>query len=189
MYRLCVHQSPDCETLYHIYWERIVRFCTTRLIACPDGTAEEVAQDVFLAAHCALTAGRYRGDGALSTWLFGIAGNLCAKTHRDTSRKTTLSALRHLERELAQLERTMVYLWHQSSPLDYAQVMGSSFQRLAREDRQAYTLLHMHVVKGASVRELAVWQGISRSTVQRRLAQAKATLHTVYQSCLREAAL
>ena len=133
MHRLCVHQSPDCETLYRVYWERVVRFCTTRLIACPDGMAEEVAQDVFLAAHCALTEGRYRGDGALSTWLFGIASNLCAKTYRDTSRKTILVALQHLERELA------------------------------------------------------LWQGMSRSAVQRRLARAKATLHAIYQSCLCEA--
>ena len=41
------HQQIDFETLYRMYWPPIVRFCITCLAACPDGTAEEVAQDVF----------------------------------------------------------------------------------------------------------------------------------------------
>src|SRR4030095_15024224 len=74
------------------------------LAACPDGTAEEVAQDVFLAAHRALVEQRYRGDGSLSTWLFGIARNLCCKVSRDRYRQTIPLALRRLERDLARLE-------------------------------------------------------------------------------------
>ena len=68
MYRSSAHQQIDFETLYRMYWPRIVRFCATCLAACPDGTAEEVAQDVFLAAHRALAEQRYRGDGSLSTF-------------------------------------------------------------------------------------------------------------------------
>jgi DNA-directed RNA polymerase specialized sigma24 family protein len=44
----------------------------------------------------------------------------------------------------------------------------------------------MHVIKDASVRELAGWQGVSRSAVQRRLAQARTTLRQVYQDSMRE---
>ena len=105
MYRSSAHQQIDFETLYRLYWPRIVRFCATCLAACPDGTAEEVAQDVFLAAHRALVEQRYRGDGSLSTWLFGIARNLCCKVSRDSYRQTTPLALRRLERDVAWLER------------------------------------------------------------------------------------
>ena len=104
MYRSSAHQQIDFETLYRMYWRRIVRFCATCLATCPDGTAEEVAQDVFLAAHRALVEQRYRGDGALSTWLFGIARNLCCKVSRDRYRQSTPLALRRLERDLARLE-------------------------------------------------------------------------------------
>jgi RNA polymerase sigma factor (sigma-70 family) len=104
VYRSSAHQQIDFETLYRMYWQRIVRFCATCLAACPDGTAEEVAQDVFLAAHRALAEQRYRGDSALSTWLFGIARNLCCKVARDRYRQTTPLALRRLERDLARLE-------------------------------------------------------------------------------------
>src|SRR5215471_7662330 len=104
VHRSSAYQQIDFETLYRMYWPRIVRFCTTCLAACPDGTAEEVAQDVFLAAHRALVEQRYRGDGSLSTWLFGIARNLCGKVARDRYRQTTPLALRRLERDIAHLE-------------------------------------------------------------------------------------
>jgi RNA polymerase sigma factor (sigma-70 family) len=233
VYRSSAHQQIDFETLYRMYWPRIVRFCATCLAACPDGTAEEVAQDVFLAAHRALVEQRYRGDGSLSTWLFGIARNLCCKVSRDRYRQTTPLALRRLERDLTRLEYHMAdrmagqawltgergphlreqltlarnglegarehlqeRLWeaiHSDPPEppeaqelveETLTIMRASLQQLARRDRQAYTLLHMHVCKGVSVRELAALQGMSRSAVARSLTRAKATLRTVYQTTL-----
>jgi RNA polymerase sigma factor (sigma-70 family) len=223
----------DFETLYCMYWTPVVRFCATCLAACPDGTAEEVAQDVFLAAHHALAEQRYRGEGSLSSWLFGIAHNLCCKLYRQIERQTTPPALRRLERELVQLEQHLVALMNAQAPLAPGQepslqeqltlvrhglerarehfqqrlreaahcdppmspdaqgdaeaaltIMRDSLKRLARYDRQAYVLLHMHVCKGITVRELAVLQGMSRSAVARSLTRAKTTLRTVYQTAL-----
>jgi len=233
VHRSSAHQQIDFETLYRMYWPRIVRFCATCLTACPDGTAEEVAQDVFLAAHRALAEQRYRGDGSLSTWLFGIARNLCCKVARDRYRQTTPLALRRLERDLTRLEHHAAgrlagqasltrergpYLQAQLTPARHGfegtrehlqqrwwkaihsdppessatqdlveetlTIMRASLQQLARRDRQAYTLLHMHVCNGVSVRELAALQGMSRSAVARSLTRAKAMLRTVYQTTL-----
>jgi RNA polymerase sigma factor (sigma-70 family) len=233
VYRSSAHQQIDFETLYRMYWRRIVRFCATCLANCPDGTAEEVAQDVFLAAHRALVELRYRGDGALSTWLFGIARNLCCKVSRDRYRQSTPLALRRLERDLARLEHhaadrmagqaSLIREWgpHLQEQLTLTRhglegarehlqerlweaihgdppeppeaqelveetltIMRVSLQQLARRDRQAYTLLYMHVCNGVSVRELAALQGMSRSAVARRVTRAKATLRTVYQTTL-----
>jgi RNA polymerase sigma factor (sigma-70 family) len=231
VYWSSAHQQIDFETLYRRYWQPIVRFCAACLAACPDGTAEEVAQDVFLAAHRALVEQRYRGDGSPSTWLFGIARNLCCKVSRDTYRQTTPLTLRRLERDIAQMERHAAdrvagqasliqerglllqerlalarhgledarehlqqRLWeaiHRDPPEhpeaqdqveETLTIMRASLQHLARRDRQAYTLLHMHVCKGVSVRELAALQGMSRSAVARSLTRAKATLRMVYQT-------
>jgi RNA polymerase sigma factor (sigma-70 family) len=233
VYRSSAHQQIDFETLYRMYWRPIVRFCTTCFAACPDGTAEEVAQDVFLAAHRALVEQRYRGDGALSTWLFGIARNLCCKVSRDRYRQSTPLALRRLERDLTRLEHHATdrmagpaslirerephlqeqltfarnglegarahlqeRLWeaiHRAPPEppeaqdvgeETRTIMRASLQQLARRDRQAYTLLYMHVCNGVSVRELAALQGMSRYAVARRVTRAKATLRTVYQTTL-----
>lgn len=233
MYWSSAHQQIDFETLYRMYWRRIVRFCATCLASCPDGTAEEVAQDVFLAAHRALVEQRYRGEGSLSTWLFGIARNMCCKVVRDRYRQTTPLALRRLERDITQLEHDAAdrmagrvsltsergshcqeqltlarnglegmhehlqqRLWEaiHSDPPEHREtqdlveetltIMRTSLQQLARRDRQAYTLLHMHVCKGVSVRELAALQGMSRSAVARSVTRAKATLRTMYQTTL-----
>jgi RNA polymerase sigma factor (sigma-70 family) len=203
------------------------------LAACPDGTAEEVAQDVFLAAHRALAEDRYRGDGSPGAWLFGIARNLCSKVYRDSYRHAIPAALRHLERDIARLEHDVAHHMHWPAPVTQGQVqylqeqltltrevlmrererlqqclreaahcdppaspdaprpgedartmMHQSLQQLARGDRQAYTLLHMHVLKGVTVRQLAELQGMSRSTVARSLTRAKATLRSVYQSAM-----
>jgi RNA polymerase sigma factor (sigma-70 family) len=214
--RSYVQQQVDFETLYRLYWTRVVRFCTRRLATCPDGMAEEVAQDVFLAAHRALAEQRYRGDGALSTWLFGIARNLCSKACRETYRQTIPLVLRRLEHDSARLQATAAegvavragngqarvreHLWqrvqeavHCEPPLspeaqnvaeEILTTMHDSMQRLAWQDRQAYVLLHMHVYKGMTVRELAGLQGLSRSAVARSLIRARATLRTVYQAAL-----
>jgi RNA polymerase sigma factor (sigma-70 family) len=233
VYRPYAYQQIDFDTLYRVYWPCVVRFCTTWLSSCPDGTAEEVAQDVFLAAHRALAEQRYRGEGSLSAWLFGIARNLCCKVARDLSRQTTPLVLRRLEGEIArqeyelahlmcaqtplaaeqvrelQAQLTLAYDWrereqarlqqrlreatHGASPAppdtsgvapDACTVMRHSLQQLAQQDRQAHALLHMHVLKGVTVRELAALQGMSRSAVARRLTRAKATLRMVYQAAL-----
>jgi RNA polymerase sigma factor (sigma-70 family) len=106
------YASPQLafDLLYRTYWERVVRFCSKHLASLPDGTAEEVAQDVFLVAHRAIEHQHYRGEGQISTWLLGIAYNLCSKARRDMHRKTTARTLRHLEREIRQLEADITRL-------------------------------------------------------------------------------
>src|SRR5262249_61697134 len=63
-------------------------------------------------------------------------------------------------------------------------ILRASLQQLARRDRQAYTLLHMHVCNGVSVRELAALQGMSRSAGARDLTRAQAALPHVYPAPL-----
>lgn len=226
----CAHDQIPFEMLYRTYWERVVRFCHKHLASLPDGTAEEVAQDVFLVAYEAMVQQHYRGEGPISTWLFGIAHNLCCKTRRDAHRRTTSRTLRHLEREITRLEQevahlmrapsplactrlhlmrdqlTLVHAWiereraqlqrhimvavhsapaapldQQFGPQDSLAAMQDSFQQLARCARQMHTLLHMYVIKEATVREIATFQGMSRAAVYRRLTRAKTELRKVYQ--------
>jgi DNA-directed RNA polymerase specialized sigma24 family protein len=79
----------------------VLRFCTRRLATCPDGLAEEVAQDVFLAVQRALQARRYQEEGAFSAWLLSIARHLCGRAARDSYRWTSSPVVRALEREMA----------------------------------------------------------------------------------------
>jgi RNA polymerase sigma factor (sigma-70 family) len=234
MHRPSSHPPLDFDALYHTYWDHIRRFCARALGTLPDGTAEEVTQEVFLVAHNALVQQRYRGEGALSTWLCGIARNLCAKARRDAYRHTTSEAIRALEGEVARLERDLVDVERDASPQACAQaqdlrdqliltrvwlerererlqehlragahrapeasldtlppapdsegMVRDSIQRLARRDRQAYTVLYLYVLRDAPIDEIAVLQGMSRAAAYRRLAQAKAAFRSVYQTVQR----
>ncbi len=230
------HHQIDFDTLYQTYWKRVVQFCAKSLASLPEGTAEEVAQDVFLAAYEAFASERYRGEGAISSWLFGIARNLCSKMRRDTYRKTTSRRMRQLERDIEQMEQEVARLMHgtarvdddhwrlhrerltlarawlererellQRHMLDAAHsepprpleapfedstipAVQASFRRFARRDRQAYTLLHMHVVKDTTVQEIAALQGMSRSAVYRSLSRAKAELRTMVETTMAQSA-
>lgn len=127
MHRPCAYPQNqqidfDFDSLYRTYWKRVVQFCAKSLASLPEGTAEEVAQDVFLAAYHALINQRYRGDGATSSWLFGIARNLCGKVRRDTYRKTTSRRMRQLEREIDQLEQQVLHLMHEPAYWNSEQV-------------------------------------------------------------------
>jgi RNA polymerase sigma factor (sigma-70 family) len=163
MQRPCTHYQSPFDILYHTYWERVVRFCHKRLATLPDGTAEEVAQDVFLVAHNALEQQRYKGDGPISTWLFGIAHNLCCKARRDMYRKTTSQTLRHLEREIAQLEHEVTCLGRDDSPLAQRQVhllrarlaLARAGLEREREQLQRHIMLSVHSAPPAPPDEYA----------------------------------
>ncbi len=235
-YAYTYNHHIDFETLYQTYWKRVVQFCAKSLTSMPEGTAEEVAQDVFLAAYEAFASDRYRGEGAISSWLFGIARNLCSKMRRDTYRKTTSRRMRQLEREIEQLEQDVAHHMQGETCLDIDHVrlrrerltlartwlererdllhrhmldaahaappraldtpadetpfheVQASFRRFARRDRQAYTLLHMYVVKDTTVQEIAELQGMSRSAVYRSLSRAKAELRTMVETHMAQSA-
>jgi len=62
-------EAGSFETLYREYGPRIFRFC--RRLSCNDTVAEDLTQDVFLAAY--LGAERFEGRSSLATWLYRIA--------------------------------------------------------------------------------------------------------------------
>jgi RNA polymerase sigma-70 factor (ECF subfamily) len=129
-------EPPDPElvdqldALFAAQQPRIYRLCL-RMVRDPE-RAQELAQDAMLTAYRNLP--NYRGDSAFSTWLYGIARNLCLNAIRrrgellsedgvveiDDPGRGALSQLRQQEREalliaasqavLDPLEQEAVYL-------------------------------------------------------------------------------
>jgi len=73
--------------LYREHQPRVKRF-VTRLGAHEDAV-EDLVQQTFMGLLTSMK--RYRGEAALSTWLYRIASNLVAKAHRSATRQRRFS--------------------------------------------------------------------------------------------------
>ena len=71
--RLQASDPAAFEALVRAYQHRVFGVAARMLGNRTD--AEDVAQEVFLRVHRAI--GSFRGEAKLSTWLYGIAANLC----------------------------------------------------------------------------------------------------------------
>jgi len=67
----------DTEAVFRAHGAEVSRW--VRALAGPGADVEDVVQEVFVAVHRA--RGSFRGESALTTWLFGITSNL-VKRHR-----------------------------------------------------------------------------------------------------------
>lgn len=67
----------DTEAVFRAHGAEVSRW--VRALAGPDADVEDLVQEVFIAVHRARSG--FRGDSALTTWLFGITNNL-VKRHR-----------------------------------------------------------------------------------------------------------
>jgi RNA polymerase sigma-70 factor, ECF subfamily len=122
--------------------------------------AEELAQDVFLAAWRGLP--RFRGGSSFATWLFAIARNACVDRARRRSarpRTTPLEAYHQLEAPPA--------------PAGDARLALEAAADLSPPLREA---LLLREVQGLSYDEIAELQDVPVGTVRSRLSAARAAV-------------
>jgi RNA polymerase sigma-70 factor (ECF subfamily) len=133
--------------------------------------AEDVAQDVFLAALRSLDS--YRGDAAFKTWLFSITVNLCRRRWRQ----------RQARERLQQVLGTVLGRAHAPSSVPEEIVMNredrSALWRAVDELGEKYRLpLALFYGQELSVAEIAQVLGIPVGTVLSRLHAARERLAT-----------
>ena len=156
------------EALYHLYGGRVLSYLRGQL--ADEGLAEEVVQDVFLAAWHASAA--FRGESKVLTWLLTIAHNRAINARR--RKRATLVAL---EPRLAGTADSAVGV---GSRLD----MNAALSRLPDVQRAALELVFYH---GLSVVEAAAVLDGPEGTVKSRLHRAKATLRKLLDEDRRHA--
>jgi RNA polymerase sigma-70 factor (ECF subfamily) len=146
--------------LRHAKWmsARLSRRC-----ADPD-TVADVLQDTFVAAWRG--AGRFRGDGEVGAWLWGIAvRRLISRLRRRADFRLGPALLDADDTEISAEERVLMRLENVD--------VGSA---LARISPQLRVVLQLTVLDGMTTREAAVLLGIPRATVKSRLHRARATM-------------
>lgn len=161
------------EALVHGYQHAVVGFCRNML---GDVTqAEEVAQEVFLAAHKAMP--RFRRQSSVRTWLFAIARKQCLKTLRNRGRR---SRIVHDKRSfIAEGVHRDPPLEPGEEPEALLRLVQQGLNQLPDAER---ALLTMRYDTGLAVAEIAHILRISTASVRRRLAHALRCLREVMDS-------
>ena len=138
--------------------------------------AEEVAQDVFIAAFRALP--RFRGDAKFSTWLFRIAVNHC-KNRRLYKRRRRHDQHEPLEgqpredgpeRQLPSAAPGTDRALHRSEASSILQ------EALEHMDESYRTILVLRDIQGLPYEEISDILDLPRGTVKSRLHRARAQL-------------
>jgi RNA polymerase sigma-70 factor (ECF subfamily) len=146
----------------HAAWmaARLRRRCSDHEIVA------DVLQDAFVAAWKG--AGRFRGDGEVAAWLWGIAiRRLVSRLRRRAPGRLGLgpALLDHDVVDISAEERVLL-------TLEYSD-LGNALARISPELR---VVLQVTVLDGLTTREAASLLGIPEGTVKTRLVRARASL-------------
>ncbi len=129
---------------------------------CADGDAvADVLQDTFVAAWRG--ANKFRGDGAVPAWLWGIAiRRLVSRLRRRTDFQAGPALLERDAEDISAEEQVLLELEHAD--------VGGAMARISPELR---IVLQLTVLDGLTTREAAVLLKIPRGTVKTRLIRAR----------------
>ena len=129
--------------------------------------AEDIAQDVFLRVHRAI--GTFRGDAKLSTWLYGIASNLCLNRLASASRTRT----RHDEDALMQAASDVP---DATAAMERTEVEAALHQAIAELPDERRIVVVLRDLEGLSYEEIAEALDLEVGTVRSRLHRARMDL-------------
>jgi RNA polymerase sigma-70 factor (ECF subfamily) len=180
--RVAAGDREAFEALVVRYQHRIYGFCL-RMVG-DAGEAEDLAQEVFLAFH--RHAGDFRGESALSTWLFRIARN------------HAINRIKHLERRGRSASRSLEALAEESpgalaepdavsaeerlASAETARAVQEAIGALGEEHR---TVVVLRDLDELSYEEIAEITGLPVGTVKSRIHRARAALAAHLQRIFR----
>ncbi len=137
--------------------------------------AEDAAQDVFLKAYRRLS--EFRGDAALSTWLYRVAANRCLDLLRGQSRRREESWEAFVEREGDGVRRLLA---EPSSEAPLASEEADLVQRVLSQLPPDYRLiLTLREMEGLDYRELTQAMNCSLDSVKAKLRRARARFREI----------
>lgn len=168
------------EVLIQQYQGAILRYCYCHLL--DRDAAQEVAQDVFIAAFEGLPALRW--PASIKAWLYGIATNKCLEMRRNSTRRATL------RRDYQALIGSYAHCEPPSLPEELCsrerqrRLVREALRRLRVYDRELVVLRYLEELL---YDEIASILKVSRKTVERHLPRALARFLHAYERCQRHA--
>lgn len=149
------------DLLYRRYVTRIYRYCYARTNNTQ--VAEDLTAQTFLAALEGI--GRFRGDGSIAAWLFGIAANVCKGYYRYQKR--------HPQAPLETVsERTDMHT-PDLEPHIYRQgILDCALRVMPELSEERQEVLRLRFLAGLDTAETAAVMGKRRGAVRKLLSRA-----------------
>ncbi len=151
------------EDLVREHYPAVYRFCARRL-GCE--IARDIAQETFIAATRSIK--KFNEQSAFSTWLLGIANNMCRNAAR-RKRLEIVSPDGWLESSTSSPEGSIVD----------RETLRRALHSLTPEQREVVLL---HEIEGLSYAEAAEVIGVPEGTVKSRLHFAFLKLRVILQN-------
>lgn len=156
------------QTLYEQYWKRV--YAHVRRVMGGRGDVEDVVQEVFVQVHRSLP--KFRGDSALSTWIYRITWNVSVSHLRKKKHKTVeLPALRQIACSKEQ--------WSTLEARDKLRTLYAALDDLPDDYREAFVLFEL---EGHSLQEIADMLETSLNTVASRVRRSRERLRSLLES-------
>ncbi|MBH8567902.1 sigma-70 family RNA polymerase sigma factor [Hymenobacter sp. BT584] len=171
------------RTLVDRYQNRVYRTAFS-LLRNPE-EAEDVAQEVFVEVY--QTIGRFRGEAALSTWLYRLATSRALKTRRRTQAKKRLAFFTSLLGFRNEVLHEPPDHAHPLTLLEGQQqfeLLLAHIARLPDQQQVAFTLRHEQEL---SYEQIAAVLGTTVAAVESLLFRARQTLRKHVQPPFRHA--
>jgi RNA polymerase sigma-70 factor (ECF subfamily) len=162
------------ETLVVRHLPALRRFLA---VLAPGDAAADAEQEVLIRLHGSL--GRWRGDGAFTTWLFTLARRVCIdeirRRVRERNRIDRFARRSRPEEEVVERESNPENAW---VTVEEGQALRQALASLPEPDR---TLVYLKDAEDVSVEELAQIHGLNEGTVKSKLSRARAKLRALLQ--------
>jgi RNA polymerase sigma-70 factor, ECF subfamily len=159
-------ETPTIEGLFVRHADQVHRIIASLLgPGASRADAQDLTQQVFLAAHRALPS--FRGESAPLTWLYGIASRVVLMHLRSWGRRRRLRQALELEPVRGpNLEEAVIHR-------DELRRVWRALLRIAPPKRIVYV---MYEIEGLSGKEIAYALDIPEATVRTRLLHARREL-------------
>lgn len=165
------------ETQQNVYFERLYeRYCDKVYRKCLSFTkdpvrAEDLTHDVFLKVVIKLST--FQGQAKFSTWLYSVTYNYCTDQLRTSRQRREVYADEGWERyDVAGQDDDLTEL----AELEAKQVQRA-LEKLPADEQ---TMLLMKYQDDVSIREIAILNGLTESTVKMRLKRSRDKLRKYY---------
>jgi len=164
------------KQLYELFKARVYNTCLSHLQHI--GEAEEATQDVFVEIH--KSAGEFKGNSAVSTWVYRITVNKCVDRIRYRNRQKRFAIVTSIfSKETGALLHNPVEFNHPGVVYENREKAAKLFAAIRQLPENQQSAFILKQVEGLPQREIAGILNMSEKAIESLLQRAKANLRKI----------